>query len=93
MELAEQLGEHCSLQAFLLADLGMAFGDLLRGRTTVDRELVDVARHLLFQPADALHHELVEVGRVVRAGGVLALLPADVDTFADQRWGMPGLVR
>jgi hypothetical protein len=63
---AAELGQQPLVQRLLplldAANLLVALRDLLRGRATGDRQRLHTGPQLLFEPADALHDELVEIG-------------------------------
>ena len=63
LELAENLRTKLALPLLELAHYQVALRDLLLRRAPVNRQLVHSRDDLLLEAADALHEELVEVGR------------------------------
>ena len=60
-EAAEHLGEHPLLASLDPGDDLLGLVNLLLRRASVDGELLYAGTHLLLEPADALHEELVQV--------------------------------
>ena len=58
----EGLGDD-ALAALEVANLGIAFGDLLMRSAPVNGKFVDAGGHLLLETSNPLHEKFVEIGR------------------------------